>query len=114
MDEVPKDDISFPVSFYPISKVMEWEAMAVLWKKLSIGFASTRGKTWIHSAGNTTDHKEFKNRTANQQDFTDSMADAASAIVKYFKENGGIVYINVVANISLKYDCAGLMLLHRK
>ena len=48
------------------------------------------------------------NRTANQQDFIDSMADAASAIVKYFKENGGIIYFNVVANISLACDCAGV------
>ena len=35
------------------------------------------------------------------------MADAASAIVKYFKKKGNIVYINVVANISLSCDCAG-------
>ena len=35
------------------------------------------------------------------------MADAASAIVKYFKQKGNIVYFNVVANISLSCDCAG-------
>jgi hypothetical protein len=32
---------------------------------------------------------------------------AASAIVKYFKSKGDIVYINVMVNISLSCDCAG-------
>ena len=38
------------------------------------------------------------------------MADTASTIVKYFndKNEGGIVYINVLANISLSCDCAGV------
>ena len=38
------------------------------------------------------------------------MADAASGIINYFKskDNGGIVYINVLANISIDCDCAGL------
>ena len=35
------------------------------------------------------------------------MADAASAIVKYFKEKGEIVYLNVIVNVSLSCDCAG-------
>ena len=77
-------------------------------KQLSIGFASTQGKTWIHTAGASTDYRDFQNKTASQQDFTDSMADAASAIVHYFKNKGNIVYINVVANISLYCDCAGI------
>ena len=35
------------------------------------------------------------------------MGDAASEIVKYFKENGEIVYINFLANISKSFDCDG-------
>ena len=75
-------------------------------KQLSIGFASTKGKTWIHTAGVSTDYRNLFPKKASQIDFTDSMADAASAIVKYFKQKGNIVYINVVANISLSCDCA--------
>ena len=35
------------------------------------------------------------------------MADAASTVVKYFKQRGGIVYINVLTNISKVCDCGG-------
>ena len=35
------------------------------------------------------------------------MADAASTVVDYFKNNGGIAYINVLANISKVCDCGG-------
>ena len=35
------------------------------------------------------------------------MADAASTIADYFKNNGGIAYINVLANISKVCDCGG-------
>ena len=35
------------------------------------------------------------------------MADAASTIVDYFKNKGGIAYINVLVNISKSCDCAG-------
>ena len=35
------------------------------------------------------------------------MGDSASSIVNYFKKKGGIVFINVIVNISLKCDCAG-------
>ena len=44
---------------------------------------------------------------ANQANFTASMADAASSIVQYFRNRGGISFINVLANISLECDCAG-------
>jgi len=36
------------------------------------------------------------------------MADPASTIVNYFKNRGGIAYINVLANISKSCDCAGI------
>ena len=33
------------------------------------------------------------------------MADAASTIVKYFRNKKGIIFINVLANISTNCDC---------
>ena len=78
-------------------------------KQLSIGFASQRGKTYIHSAGKITDWTKMKEyeKITSQEDFTASMGDAASTIVEYFRAKGGIVFISVVANISLWCDCAG-------
>jgi len=76
-------------------------------KQLSIGFGSTKGKTWIHIAGKTTNHSELFPKRASQEDFTASMADAAWAINDYFKKKGGIAYINVLVNISIYCDCAG-------
>ena len=76
-------------------------------KQLSIGFGSTKGKTWIHTAGQSTNHSEISKYRASQEDFTASMADAAWAINDYFKKKGGIVYINVLVNISIDCDCAG-------
>ena len=35
------------------------------------------------------------------------MPDAALSIVQYFRNRGGIAFINVLANISLECDCAG-------
>ena len=74
-------------------------------KQLSIGFASQKGKTYIHTAGKYTDWQYAMSRAANQENFTASMADAASTIVDYFK--GKIAFITVLANISLACDCAG-------
>lgn len=76
-------------------------------KQLSIGFASQAGKAWIHSAGKTTDWRNAFNQGTSQRDFTSSMGDAASSIVEYFRERGGIAFINVMANISISCDCAG-------
>ena len=76
-------------------------------KQLSIGFASQRGKTYIHTAGKILDWEKMDDYLASQEDFTASMADAASTVVDYFKSKKGIIYISVVANISLYCDCAG-------
>ena len=69
-------------------------------KQLSIGFASSYGKKYIHGAGNTEDfwHTE-KDR------FLESMADAAWSVVDYFK--GNAAYINVMKNLSVDCDCCG-------
>ena len=76
-------------------------------KQLSIGFASQRGKAYIHSAGNTTDWTKAFECNTSQEDFTASMGDAAASVVEYFRAKGGIAFISVIANISLKCDCAG-------
>lgn len=44
---------------------------------------------------------------ANKENFTAAMGDAAASIVQFFREKKGIVFINVVANISMECDCAG-------
>ena len=76
-------------------------------KQLSIGFASRQRKAHIHSGGYTRDYVAMWNHTANQLNFTAAMADAASTIVNKFKNDGGIAYINVLANISTICDCGG-------
>ena len=76
-------------------------------KQLGIGFASQRGKTFIHTAGKYTDYTVMSENKANQINFTAAMGDAASTIVDYFNKRGGIAFINVLANISILCDCAG-------
>ena len=67
-------------------------------KNISIGLASSYGKAYIHGAG-----EPEKIWTANHDAFLESMADASKSIVDYFK--GNIVFINVMANMSVDCDC---------
>ncbi len=67
-------------------------------KQLSIGVASSYGKAYVHGAGHPK-----KMWTTRQDLFLESMADAASAVVEYFK--GNLLYINVMKNISVDCDC---------
>ena len=67
-------------------------------KQLSIGFASSYGKAYIHGVG---DPAHFWDR--DQDSFLESMADAAGSVVEYFK--GNAVYINVMKNMSVDCDC---------
>lgn len=67
-------------------------------KQLSIGCASSYGKAYIHGAGVPEDIW-----TADHDKFLESMADAASSVVDYFK--GNIAYINVMCNMSVDCDC---------
>ncbi len=69
-------------------------------KQLSIGFASSYGKAYIHGAG---DPDKFWDR--EQDHFLEAMADAASSVVKYFK--GNMAFINVMKNLSIDCDCFG-------
>ena len=67
-------------------------------KQLSIGCASSYGKAYIHGAG-----EPEKIWTADHDLFLESMADAASSVVKLFA--GKIAYINVMCNMSVDCDC---------
>lgn len=69
-------------------------------KNISIGLASARGKCWIHSSGNS-----LTTIDGNHIDFLESMVDAASSIIDYYRNN--IVYINVLNNLSVDCDCDG-------
>lgn len=70
-------------------------------KQLSIGVASSYGKAYIHGAG---DPKQLW--TADHDSFLESMADAASSVVEYFR--GNAVYINVMKNMSVDCDCCAV------
>lgn len=67
-------------------------------KNISIGLASSRGKAYIHGAGAEEDIW-----TADHDSFLESMADAASSIKEYYKEN--ILFINIMKNMSIDCDC---------
>ena len=70
-------------------------------KQLSIGFASSYGKAYIHGVGVP---ENFWDR--DQDSFLESMADAASSVVEYFK--GNAVYVNVMKNMSVDCDCCAV------
>lgn len=70
-------------------------------KNISIGIASSHGKTNIHGAGDPA-----KIWTADHDSFLESMADAADSIVKYF--DGKMCFINVMCNMSVDCDCCAV------
>ena len=75
-------------------------------KQLSIGVASSAGKSYIHSAGKYTDQTKVWGDLPEQDKFLESMADAASSVVNYFKPN--VAYINVMCNLSVYCDCCAV------
>ena len=75
-------------------------------KNQSIGIASRNGKAYIHSCGHTEDPDLCWSDKHEQIDFIESMAEAATAVADYLKENNKpIVYITVANRISLDCDC---------
>lgn len=68
-------------------------------KNISIGFASSNGKSLIHSAGSST--TGFGG--ASQDDFLESMAEAALAVST--DKGDDIIYISVMNNLSVDCDC---------
>ena len=75
-------------------------------KNQSIGIASRAGKAYIHSCGKTKSPKLCWVTPHQQIDFIESMAEAATAVADYLKEQGKpIVYITVMNNLSVDCDC---------
>ena len=75
-------------------------------KNQSIGIASRNGKAYIHSCGKTEDPFKCWMVDFKQEEFIESMAEAAKAVSDYLKErNVPIVYITVANRISLDCDC---------
>ena len=70
-------------------------------KQLSIGVASSYGKSYIHGAGVPEDIW-----TADHNAFLESMADAAGSVIEYMK--GNILYVNVMKNMSVDCDCCAV------
>ena len=67
-------------------------------KQLSIGFASSYGKEYIHGVG---DPAHFWDR--DQKEFLEAMADAARSVAELFRDKA--VYVNVMKNLSVDCDC---------
>lgn len=72
-------------------------------KNMAIGMASSEGKAWVHSAGKTKSQVEVWQNLPPQDDFLESMAEAAKAIMDHAGEN--ILYISVANNLSVDCDC---------
>lgn len=72
-------------------------------KNISIGIASSQGKAWIHSAGKTTDVAKVWGDLPPQDNFLESMAEAAEAIIDHCGDK--ILYISVANNLSVDCDC---------
>ncbi len=71
-------------------------------KNLSIGLASSKGKSYIHTGGK--ENATFEElMSADQNAFLTSMADAASTITEYYK--GKSAYVNAMVNMSVDCDC---------
>ena len=75
-------------------------------KQLSIGCASSAGKTYIHTGGKVTDQNILWENTAEQDTFLEAMADAASTVAKHFA--GKIAYVAVMKNLSVDCDCCAV------
>jgi uncharacterized Fe-S center protein/chitodextrinase len=69
-------------------------------KNMSIGYASRAGKSYIHSAGNS-----WTGFSGAQNDFLESMAEAAKSIVDYAGSEN-YIYINVMNRLSVDCDCS--------
>lgn len=72
-------------------------------KQLSIGCASSAGKSWIHSGGVTDDQNKVWQNKAEQKVFLEAMAESATSIMDYFGKN--IAFINIMCNMSVDCDC---------
>lgn len=72
-------------------------------KNMSIGIASSNGKSYIHSAGKLDTTDGLWSNLAEQDDFLESMAEAAKAVADHCGDN--VLYISVANNLSVDCDC---------
>lgn len=72
-------------------------------KNISIGLASSRGKCWIHSAGQYSDKSEVWSHIPADTVFQESMAEASKSVIDAAGDK--ILYINVANNLSVDCDC---------
>lgn len=72
-------------------------------KNMSIGIASSNGKSHIHSAGRLDSVAGLWDNLAEQDSFLESMAEAAKAIADHCGDS--IIYISVANNLSVDCDC---------
>ncbi len=70
-------------------------------KQLSIGFASSFGKKYIHGVGDVDNFWD-----SDHDSFLISMAEAASSVTEMF--TGRAAYVNVMANMSVDCDCCAV------
>lgn len=70
-------------------------------KNISIGIASSHGKAVIHGAGD-----EKKIWRAKQDDFLESMAEAAGTVLEFF--GGKMIFVNIMKNMSVDCDCCAV------
>ena len=73
-------------------------------KNISIGIASPRGKVRIHTAGTKDKGSVWYDK---QDDFLESMAEAAKAVSDSLGGGKRIMYISVMNHLSVDCDCDG-------
>lgn len=69
-------------------------------KNISIGVASSEGKSRIHCAASYSTHNMSRHDT-----FIEAMADAAYGVSEYFDHGQKMLYISVMNNLSVDCDC---------
>ncbi len=69
-------------------------------KNISIGVASSAGKSCIHGASSYSTHNMSRHDT-----FIEAMADAAYGVSEYFDHGQKMLYISVMNNLSVDCDC---------
>ena len=73
-------------------------------KNISIGIASPKGKVIIHTAGTKDSGSIWYDK---QDDFLESMAEAAKAVSDSLDNGKRIMYISVMNHLSVDCDCDG-------
>lgn len=72
-------------------------------KNMSIGIASSAGKSWIHSGAKTANPDSLWQNIADQDIFLECMAEAAKGVADHCGDN--ILYISVANKLSVDCDC---------